>query len=57
MWDKISKLFKQLVFSQRHSTMLLIDLNHLEGREVEKWGLWLQREWGLMLGKVEGGEM
>ena len=31
-------------------------LNHLEGREVEKWGLLLQREWELMLGKVEGGK-
>ena len=31
-------------------------LNHLEGREVEMWGLWLQCEWELMLGKAEGEE-
>ena len=31
-------------------------LNHLEGREVEMWELWVQREWELMLGKAEGEE-
>ena len=56
MYDKIQKIFKQEFFSQHRSTKLPTGLNHLKGREVEKWGLWLHCEWGLRPGKVEGEE-
>ena len=56
MYDKIQKIFNQEFFSQRRSTKLPTGLNRLKEREVEKWGLWLQCEWGLRPGKVEGEE-
>ena len=55
MWDKISKSIERNKFNQHRSMKIQAGLNHLEGREVEKWGLLLQHEWELMLGKVGGG--
>ena len=56
MWDKISKNIERNKFNQHRSMKIQAGPNHLEGREVEKWGLLLQHEWELMLGKVEGEE-
>ena len=53
---KFKKIFKQGLFSQNHLTKLPMGLNHLQGRGVEKWGLWLQCEWELRPGKVEREE-
>ena len=53
---KFKKIFKQEFFSQHRSTKLPTGLNHLKGRKFEKWGLWLQCDWGLRPGKVEGEE-
>ena len=50
------KLFKQGHFNQHHLTKLSMGPNHLKGRGVEEWGLWLQCEWELRPGKVEGEE-
>ena len=49
------KIFKQGLFSQHRSTKLPMGLDHLKGREVEKWGLWLQCHMGIKAGEGGGG--
>ena len=56
MYKNQKKIFKQGLFSQHHLTKLSMGPNHLKGSGVEKWGLWLQCEWDLRPGKVEGEE-
>ena len=53
---KTQKIIKQGLFSQHRSTKLPMGLDHLKEKEVEKWELWLQCEWELRPGKVEGEE-
>ena len=56
MFKKCVIEFQKIKTSSQHRSMKLpAGLNHLEVREVEMWGLWLQREWELMLGKAGGG--
>ena len=56
VYRKFKRLFKQRLFSQHHLTKLPMGPNHLKGRGVAKWGLWLQCEWELRPGKVNGEE-